>query len=80
MGDGRWTVGDVNWAMGDGRWAMGDGRWALGDARALRDSLVAKGWVIDHDLKYLEAEGGQHNEQSWGARVADVLKFLYPPM
>ena len=47
-------------------------------ARTLRDALVAKGWVIDHDLRYMEAEGGQHNEQSWGARVADVLKFLYP--
>lgn len=56
-----------------------EGPEVVGDARALRDSLVAKGWVIDHDLKYVEAEGGQHNEQSWGARVGEVLKFLYPP-
>jgi len=55
-----------------------EGPDVVADARALRDALVAKGWVPDHDLKYVEAEGGQHNEQSWGARVADVLKFLYP--
>lgn len=55
-----------------------EGPEVVADARALRDALVAKGWVPDHDLKYVEAEGAQHNEQSWGARVADVLKFLYP--
>lgn len=57
-----------------------EGPEVVADARALRDSLVAKGWVLDHDLKYVEAEGGQHNEQSWGARVGEVLKFLYPPV
>jgi len=57
-----------------------EGPDVVGDARALRDALLAKGWVIDHDLKYVEAEGGQHNEQSWGARVGEVLKFLYPPV
>jgi hypothetical protein len=39
---------------------------------------VAKGWVIGQDLAYLEAEGGEHNEQSWSARVERVLKFLFP--
>lgn len=56
----------------------GEGPEVLADARALRDVLLAKGWVIDHDLRYVEAEGAQHNEQSWGARVGEVLKFLYP--
>jgi predicted alpha/beta superfamily hydrolase len=55
-----------------------EGQTVVADARTLRDALVAKGWVIDHDLRYMEAEGGQHNEQSWGSRVGDVLKFLYP--
>jgi predicted alpha/beta superfamily hydrolase len=56
----------------------GEGPEVLADARALRDALLAKGWVTDHDLRYVEAEGAQHNEQSWGARVGEVLRFLYP--
>ncbi len=55
-----------------------EGEDTLVNARALRDALVAKGWTIDHDLAYLEAEGGEHNEQSWSARVERVLKFLFP--
>lgn len=51
----------------------------LANARALRDALVAKGWMIGDDLAYLEAEGGEHNEQSWSARVDRVLTFLFPP-
>src|SRR5438105_4501395 len=55
-----------------------EGGEVVANARALRDVLLAKGWVADHDLRYVEAEGAQHNEQSWGARVGEVLKFLYP--
>ena len=55
-----------------------EGANVVADVRALRDALLAKGWVPDHDLRYVEAEGAGHNEQSWGARVAEVLKFLYP--
>jgi predicted alpha/beta superfamily hydrolase len=49
------------------------------DARALRDALVAKGWAEGADLAYFEADGGRHDEESWGARVSSVLKFLFPP-
>jgi predicted alpha/beta superfamily hydrolase len=56
----------------------GEGQEVLADARALRDALLAKGWVPDHDLRYVEAEGAEHNEQSWAARVGEVLKYLYP--
>jgi predicted alpha/beta superfamily hydrolase len=55
-----------------------EGPAVVADVRMLRDTLLAKGWVADHDLRYVEAEGAQHNEQSWGARVGEVLKFLYP--
>ncbi len=48
------------------------------NARLLRDALLAKGWTLGQDLAYCEAEGGEHNERSWGARVGAVLKFLYP--
>ncbi len=57
----------------------GEGATTLDDARALRDALVAKGWVPGEDLVYLEAQGGEHNESSWGARFGDVLRFLFPP-
>ena len=48
------------------------------DARMLRDALVAKGWKLEDDLKYFEAEGGEHNERAWGSRVDRVLKYLFP--
>ena len=48
------------------------------DARALRDTLVTKGWVLGQDLAYMEAEGAQHNEASWGSRIDSVLRFLFP--
>jgi predicted alpha/beta superfamily hydrolase len=50
----------------------------VADTRALRDALVAKGWVLDADLKYLEVQGGQHTEVAWNARFDDILKYLYP--
>jgi predicted alpha/beta superfamily hydrolase len=56
----------------------GEGEQVLADARALRDALVAKGWIVGEDLAYLEAPGGEHNEQSWAARIEGVLKFLFP--
>jgi predicted alpha/beta superfamily hydrolase len=56
-----------------------EGADTIGNARDLRDALVAKGWTMGHDLAYLEAQGGEHNERSWAARVEAVLKFLFPP-
>ncbi len=55
-----------------------EGAETIVNARDLRDALVAKGWILGDDLAYLEAEGGEHNEQSWAARVEGVLKFLFP--
>lgn len=56
-----------------------EGEKVIADARALRDALVAKGWIVGEDLAYLEAPGGEHNERSWAARIHAVLKFLFPP-
>ncbi|RKH56797.1 alpha/beta hydrolase-fold protein [Corallococcus llansteffanensis] len=50
----------------------------VADAKALRDALVARGWVPDVDLKYTVVEGGKHNEASWSERFGDILRFLYP--
>jgi predicted alpha/beta superfamily hydrolase len=47
-------------------------------ARLLRDTLIKKGWKIEKDLKYFEAEGAEHNERAWAARAALILEFLFP--
>jgi len=45
----------------------------------LRDALIAKGWQPSQDLEFLQDEGAGHNEQAWGRRVRDALRFLFPP-
>lgn len=56
-----------------------EGPEVIPDARALKAALMAKGWTEGQDLAYLEAEGGEHNEASWAARVGAVLAYLFPP-
>ncbi|MEO7772532.1 MAG: alpha/beta hydrolase-fold protein [Gemmatimonadaceae bacterium] len=55
-----------------------EGDETIANVQALRDALVAKGWVVGEDLAYLEEEGGEHNEHSWALRFDRVLKFLFP--
>jgi predicted alpha/beta superfamily hydrolase len=55
-----------------------EGQRALPDARELNVALVKKGWVEGRDLSYLEVPDAEHNESAWAARVAPMLKFLYP--
>jgi len=50
----------------------------LADARLLRDALIKKGWRLGKDLKYFEAQGAEHNEHAWAARLEGVLEFLFP--
>jgi predicted alpha/beta superfamily hydrolase len=47
--------------------------------RELRDRLVEKGWRLHDDLYYLEADGSDHSEGAWAARMDPVLRFLFPP-
>ncbi|HKP36221.1 MAG TPA: alpha/beta hydrolase-fold protein [Pyrinomonadaceae bacterium] len=47
-------------------------------ARLLRDTLIRKGWKFGKNLKYLEADGAEHNERAWAARVSSILQFLFP--
>jgi predicted alpha/beta superfamily hydrolase len=55
-----------------------EGQRALPDARELNITLVKKGWVEGRDLAYLEVPDAQHTESAWAARVAPMLKFLFP--
>lgn len=56
----------------------GEGKEVTSDTRMLRDALVSKGWTLEDDLKYYEAEGAGHDERSWAARMEHVLRFLFP--
>ena len=49
-------------------------------ARTLRDALVEKSWRLHDDLHYTEAEGADHSEGAWAARVDPMLRFLFPPV
>lgn len=48
------------------------------DTRLLRDTLVKKRWRVGRDLNYFEAEGAEHNEAAWAARVESIVTFLFP--
>jgi predicted alpha/beta superfamily hydrolase len=50
----------------------------VNDARLLKDKLLSKGWQLGKDLSYFEAEGAEHNERSWAARMERILEFLFP--
>lgn len=60
---------DVGTAEGHGR---GD------ETKELRDALVKKGWVLDSDLIYFEAKGGEHNDVAFSRRAGPMLKHLFP--
>lgn len=51
---------------------------SIADARLLREALLSKGWKLGKDLDYFEAEGAEHNEAAWAARVEAILAFLFP--
>ena len=48
------------------------------DSRSLRDALVSKGWSEGAELQYREVRAAQHNEHAWGARLGQVLEYLFP--
>lgn len=55
-----------------------DAQQAITDARLLKETLIKKGWKAGKDLSYFEAEGAEHNERAWAARVESILTFLFP--
>ena len=54
-----------------------EGEGAVGPARKIRAALIAKGWKEGGDLRYIEAEGAEHNERAWAARFPEVLTYLF---
>lgn len=57
-----------------------EGKFTPGYVRQLRDLLIAQGWRLDADLKFLEIRGGQHTEAAWAKRVEPALRFLFPKL
>ena len=53
-----------------------EGKVALDDARRMRDALVAKGYAMGRELRWVEDPDGRHNEVDWGRRLGDALPFL----
>lgn len=58
----------------------GDGVSGLESLRAFSAVLRKRGWRTGAGLEAREIEGAEHNERSWGARAAEVMKFLFPPV
>jgi len=50
----------------------------LTDTTAMRDALVADGYVQGVDMYYYVAQGASHNEASWAARLDLPLTYLFP--
>ncbi len=64
-----------------GHWVDDDGNGvadAIDDLRALRDQMIAQGFVLDDDLMVVEDAGGLHNEHAWSLRFPTALQFLFP--
>lgn len=47
------------------------------ELRRFRDVLVARGYVVNEDLGYLEDAGAVHNEAAWAKRLPQILRFLF---
>jgi predicted alpha/beta superfamily hydrolase len=46
------------------------------DVQTLAEMLEQKGYLPGRDLRYIEEEGGIHNEADWARRLPDALRFL----
>lgn len=55
----------------------GTGGDGLDGTRSMRDAMLEKGYQLNEDLYYYEAEGGTHNERSWAARVHLPLTWFF---
>ena len=53
-----------------------EGAKALDDARDMRDALVAKGYALGRELRWVEDPRGRHNEVDWGRRFGEAVTFL----
>lgn len=78
---------DLAWAkrvrvwvdMGTREGARADGPGTeLPRTRRFVKCLEAAGLSAGRDYRYVEVEGGEHNETAWAARFGDILQFFFP--
>lgn len=51
---------------------------AIDDLRTLKAVLLARGYVLEHNLKVQEIPEGRHHESDWAQRIGQVLAWLFP--
>jgi predicted alpha/beta superfamily hydrolase len=56
-----------------------EGGGTLQNVRMLKNALLRLDWTRGVDFQYLEAQGADHSEGAWAARVGYALEFLFPP-
>jgi predicted alpha/beta superfamily hydrolase len=54
-----------------------EGLETVTSTRKLKEALIKKGWKPAKDFNYFEAEGAEHNEKAWAARLPQILTYLY---
>jgi predicted alpha/beta superfamily hydrolase len=52
---------------------------SIDQLRAMQAELVEQGFVLDTDLKVVEAADARHSETYWAMRFPGVVRFLFPP-
>ncbi|GAB3786255.1 hypothetical protein GCM10028818_49340 [Spirosoma horti] len=50
---------------------------AIDDTTDLMDELVKKGYQRDQTIRYVELEGGKHNQETWSAIMPDFLTWAF---
>ncbi|MEM1057018.1 MAG: alpha/beta hydrolase-fold protein [Bacteroidota bacterium] len=58
---------------------LDEGDSMVPDARALYQTLLARGWDPERVI-HVEAENAGHTTPAWAARAPDMLRFLFPPV
>jgi predicted alpha/beta superfamily hydrolase len=53
-----------------------EGVRTLANARRMKELLMAKGYVLGRDLRWVEDVGGRHEEVAWGRRFRKTIPFL----
>ncbi|MBD2755352.1 alpha/beta hydrolase [Spirosoma validum] len=51
---------------------------SIDDTLDLISELVKKGYNRERDIRYVEVQGGQHNQQTWSQIMPDFLKWAFP--
>lgn len=57
-------------------WRQSPSQRYVNGVRKMRDLLIQKGYSENETLRYVEEEGGLHNEDAWARRLPEMLRWL----